>query len=220
MKYFLTLFILCFLVACNPSWPHRYDTLAPDAPFHGYGKVVVLVRDNRPIVIEGSRSPHEVGMVESMKSQYPIQIATGHALAQDVGIAVCNSLIGRGYECVPLVSGRAEIEEELSYIEDAQSPNRVMYISIEDWDVNVFLKTKIQYAFSLKVFNASGDTRASLATSGSEELGSVTTINPAKEASNSVPLALSKILSSLLSHSQVVSSMNMTRDIDVLGSRY
>ncbi|MGI6524578.1 MAG: hypothetical protein ACOX2O_04710 [Bdellovibrionota bacterium] len=219
--FILTLILITSMTtSCSPRWPHRYDTLAPRAPFHGFGKVVVLVRDNRAEVLNGLRNPQDVGTVESMGKTFPIEIATGHAFAQDVGVSVCNSLIGKGFECVPLVSGRSEIAEELDYIKETQAPVRTLFVTVEEWNVEVFVKTRVQYNFALKVFNANGETKASLNTAGEEQLGKVTTLNPAKAASRSAPAVLNNVLSSLLSHSQVISSMNMVRDIDVLGSRY
>ena len=45
-------------------------------------------------------------------------------------------------------------------------------------------------------------------------------MNPAKEASVKIPEAMNGILSSLLSHPQVVTNMDMSQDIDAVTNRY
>lgn len=224
MKSFLAVVLLsitCFIVACNPSWPHRYDTLRPKVMFHGFGTAVVLVRDNRSGVLDGLLTPQEVGVVESINgNSHAIQTATGHALAQDVGVSICNSLNLKGFDCVPLVSGRAPIEDELDYVRRNYNPVRIVFMTIEEWDVKVLLKAKLAYGFNLRIYNGRGELRTSLNTSGKEESGSVTAMNPAKEASVKIPEAMNGILSSLLSHPQVVTNMDMSQDIDAVTNRY
>ena len=76
------------------------------------------------------------------------------------------------------------------------------------------------YSKTRYIFNGKGEIRASLNTSGKEESGSVTAVNPAKEASIKIPETMTNILSSLLSHPSVITSMDMSHDIDAVANRY
>lgn len=219
-RFAVLIFIACFCSACSPNWPHRYDTMAPYISFRGFGKVVVLTRDNRPDVVSGQIKPQQVGEVESMfGSKVTIETGTGHSLAQDMSVAICNSLVGKGFECVPLVSGQAPLAEELNYVKETQRPARVVFLTINEWDNRVYFSDTIKYDLALKVFNPTGDLVASVSSIGSDKVAGWS-FNPAKQASTSAPQAMSSVLQSLLGHEQVFRAMNMVRDIDVLGSRY
>ena len=215
------IFLVAGLWGCSPQWPHRYDTLAPTVPFRGFGKAVVVTRDARSTVTSGQIPPQAVGSVRSVAgAQWQIVTGSGNAFAQDISTAVCNTLTDRGFECLPLVSGRASEKDEIEYLQQTYSPVRILSVVIDEWNNEVLFSTVLRYDLSLKVFNPDGERMVSISTAGEDHLSGFSSLNPARYASAAAPRVLEKLLQSLLSHPQAVAALNMVRTIDALGARY
>jgi hypothetical protein len=127
--------ILAFaLSGCSAGWSHRYDNLAPRVDARGFGKVIVVTRDQRPYIVSGERKPQYVGTVRSLYSEpWDIMTASGRSFAQDLSNAVCNALSGQGYECLPLASGRSDVAAEVEYFFSRWTSGRVMFSRRRSW---------------------------------------------------------------------------------------
>jgi hypothetical protein len=209
------------LTGCSTGWNHRYDKIAPHIEARGFGKIIVVTREQRPDVISGKHQPQYVGTVRSMYSDpWEVVTGSGRPLAQDISSAVCNAVFSKGYECLPLVSGPAEVQLEVDYLIKKHAPVRILFFKLDQWESDIYSKTTLDYNLALDVWNGRGQDMTSVRVKGKDVLPVVTYFNPAQNASIVVPQTMQKYLEMLLNSPQVSKALSMIKDVDVLGAKY
>ncbi|NLF25285.1 MAG: hypothetical protein GX589_06465 [Deltaproteobacteria bacterium] len=214
--------VLLFTVnGCSTGWPHRYDTLAPRLSARGQGKVIVVSRDQRPHIMDGTKRPQHVGMVRGMYGDpWEVLTASGKPFGQDLSSAVCNAMLGRGYDCLPLISAHSDIKSEIDYLVSKYSPIRILYFTIGQWENDIYTKTILDYDLLMDVWSGRGRAMASVRVRGQDELPVTSFFNPAQNASIAAPQALERYLQLLLNNDKATAALNIVRDIDELGAKY
>ena len=216
-----SLLVSLILSGCSTGWPHRYDTLAPNISAHGHGKVVVVTRDQRPSIISGEQRAQHVGTVRSMYGEpWEVVTASGKPFAQDVSNAVCNGMLGRGFDCLPLISGQSNIKAEIDYLTTNHHPTRILYFTIGQWENDIYTKTVLEYDMLLDIWNNRGRALASVRVKGKDELPVVSYFNPAENASVVAPQTLERNLQLLLNSEKAAATLTVIKDIDELGANY
>ena len=167
--------------------------------------VVVTVQDNRPYVLDGSKTESYVGTMRSIGGvPWPIKTETGRPLAVDLGESIVTTLNLNGYKAVQLQtlpqSNDAEIVRQLSAV-SSDSSARILHFLIKEWRNHTWFITTFHFCVDLNVKSSLGNLLASTTECGEEELGSS---NPQFSTLSS---AIATVIGKLVNASQIKAAL-------------
>ena len=217
---FLSL-LFFWISSCSSAWNHPLHQVKPKAIAIGKGNVLVLVHDHRSEVLSGGQKSSIVGEVRSLYGDpWQIRTASGKPLAQDVGTAMCNALMERGFGCQAEPATSRFPEEEIKKLIEKHAPFRVIKAVISQWESDTYVKTSLKYAISANIYDPNLFSLGYVNLKGEDQLTGNVFTNPAKNASVLVPRALKGILESILNQDKMVAALSTVQRNEALGASY
>lgn len=198
----LLVLVVASLYGCAVGNTHTYDTARPEVIASSGSKLTVGVQDQRPYVVNGSKSPNFVGLSRGgFGNPFDVTTTSGKPLADDFSKAIQNALQTKGVD-VSVVSISAGGADQTVVKRLVTSGNRAILLVLREWKSDTYSNTALYYDVSATVFDAEGRPLSSKEIKGSDNLGG-SAMNPPGFAKEAVPKAFQKKLEQLFSSPEI-----------------
>ena len=198
----LLVLVVASLYGCAVGNTHTYDTARPEVIASSGSKLTVGVQDQRPYVVNGSKSPNFVGLSRGgFCNPFDVATTSGKPLADDFSKAIQNALQTKGVD-VSVVSISAGGADQTVVKRLVTSGNRAILLVLREWKSDTYSNTALYYDVSATVFDAEGKPLSSKEIKGSDNLGG-SAMNPPGFAKEAVPKAFQKKLEQLFSSPEI-----------------
>ncbi|MCG6875964.1 MAG: hypothetical protein LJE97_12835, partial [Betaproteobacteria bacterium] len=195
------------LGGCAVGNKHAYTGTTPDLAVSGTRVAVVAVRDARPYVMSGNRTPDFAGLTRG-ESGSPLDILTesGNPLAVDFGTTIAAALRAKGFKATVLEGDVPPTREGIAAVAKKAGAERLAVVLIEEWQSDTLVNTTLAYDLDLEVYDSTGKVLGATRLTGRQDLGG-DAANPPGYAKTAVPAAYRRILEQLFSAQPIVSSL-------------
>ena len=210
-KYFLFIFCLLalFTQGCAVGNKYNFADTRADLQVSGSRQVNVAVAtlDKREAVVSGECAPTYVGMQRAgFGNPWRVNTQSGQPLADDITMAVSESLTQKGFTALPVYVSFRQTENEALQSLIEKKPQRSVFILLKKWESDTYMNIGLDYELRLKVGDANQAILAETATAEKRSIpGSFW--DPPAAAKEQVPIAFKQVLEKLLNDPKVLAAL-------------
>ena len=195
------------LGGCAVGNRHSYTGTTPDLTTSGTRIVVVAVRDARPYVVSGNKTPNFVGLSRGgFGNPFDVLTESDNPLAVDFGTTIAAALRAKGFKASVLPGRIPTASEDIAAALKKADAERMALVILFEWKSDTFMNTALIYDVALTVYDATGKQLGATRLTGRDNLGG-DAVNPPGHAKAAVPVAYRKILERLFSVQPIVTSL-------------
>lgn len=208
LRQVILLILCCVLLAsCAIGNQQSYHDAIADINASGNITVAVGTHDQRQYVLSGQSSPNYVGMQRGgYGNPFNVTTLSGKTLAEDMTASICNSLSARGFKTVAVTVTHSDTRDRVLEKMRAQKSERLLLLSLNEWQSDTYQNTGLAYDIKLDVFDAEGKKLAETALKGNDNLGG-SFWNPPAYAKEAVPKAFKEKIEALLNDKNILETL-------------
>ena len=166
MRRYLLILVVLFISGCAVGNKYSYRTSSVALPIKPSAKdaLVLLVKDLRPYVLDGKKSPDFVGLQRGgFGNPFDVTTTSGKPMTEEMSLSVAHGLTDAGYRVIE-AHGQQDMAVLVNRAE-SEGATRILVLQVREWKSDIYMSVTLHCDMTLNVH----DTRGALLAASSAE---------------------------------------------------
>lgn len=157
MKNYLIVLLVLLASGCAVGNKYNYQASSIALPMKTESRdvLVLLVRDLRPYILNGEKTPDFVGLQRGgFGNPFDVTTVSGKPMATEMTAAITDGLVNSGYRVVD-VYGEQDMDSLISRAA-SEDASRIVVLRVREWKSDIMMSITMHCDMTLSIYQADG----------------------------------------------------------------